>query len=214
MLADAGNPQAAGFRSVAQWLSLAGGLSPAEAKRYVRVSRELSGLGDLVCDAREGRVGIVALDSVAKVITTDNADKLTHLTRTLGVAGLAKALGLYRRYRETPVYLENELSSWSGHRRLARDAGKCGVDERGWYHLRAHLRGATGELLRGALVRCREGATDLDDAVSHLASASLEHNGAGVSQVLIHAELNCRPPVAWDHLEVCCASVMGPPVRQ
>ena len=24
----------------------------------------------------------------------------------------------------------------------------------------------------------------------------------------------CRPPVAWDHLEVCSASVMGPPVRQ
>ena len=39
-------------------------------------------------------------------------------------------------------------------------------------------------------MRCREGATDLDDAVSHLASASLEHNGPGVSQVLIHAELN------------------------
>jgi len=179
VLADAGNPQAAGFRSVAQWLSLAGGLSPAEAKRYVRVSAELASLGELVSDARSGRVGIVALDSVANVITTDNADKLTCLTRTLGVAGLAKALGLYRRYRETPVYLENELSSWSEF-----------VDERGWYHLRARLRGATGELLRGALVRCREGATDLDDAVSHLASASLEHNGPGVSQVLIHAELN------------------------
>lgn len=24
----------------------------------------------------------------------------------------------------------------------------------------------------------------------------------------------CRPPVAWDHLEMCSASVMGPPVRQ
>ena len=107
VLADAGNPQAAGFRSVAQWLALAGGLSGAEAQRYVRVSRELSALGELVSDAREGRVGIVALDSVAKVITTDNADKLTCLTRTLGVAALAKALGLYRRY-------SNVARQWHG----------------------------------------------------------------------------------------------------
>ena len=27
-------------------------------------------------------------------------------------------------------------------------------------------------------------------------------------------DLVCRPPVAWDHLDASCASVMGPPARQ
>jgi hypothetical protein len=35
-----------------------------------------------------------------------------------------------------------------------------------------------------------------------------------LSEILEDLERTCRPPVAWDHFEVCSASVMGPPVRQ
>ena len=31
---------------------------------------------------------------------------------------------------------------------------------------------------------------------------------------LVNLGLACRPPAAWDHLQVSCASGMGPPERQ
>jgi putative transposase len=40
------------------------------------------------------------------------------------------------------------------------------------------------------------------------------HEGLLKGMLKATLERGCRPPVAWDHLEVCFASVMGPPVRQ
>lgn len=178
-LREAGNPQVFGYRGAPHWLAVVGGMSLPEAHRYVRVSTELGAMAELVDDAHEGRIGVVALDQVAKVVTCDNVEPITRMARTLSVGGLTRALGAYRRYRETPECLAEELSSWSEH-----------IDERGRYHLRASLHGSTGELLHAAVEQARVGTTNLDDAIGHLASCSLDRSGPGVHQVLVHVELD------------------------
>ncbi len=180
-LAESDHPQACGHRNAAHWLSLAGGMSLAEAHRYVRVGNSLDDLGELVNDAREGRIGVAALDQVAKVVTPANRRTLINMARTLSVAGLARALGLYRRYREVPESIVASVFHWSDS-----------IDDAGNYRLRAHLRGATGELLRAAFASASSGASDVDDAVSHMATAALaniDSSGGSTHRVLIHAEL-------------------------
>ena len=47
------------------------------------------------------------------------------------------------------------------------------------------------------------------DAIAAVDRLMVSHRRAEGSAIRL-----CRPPVGWDHFEVCSASGMGPPVRQ
>ena len=60
----------------------------------------------------------------------------------------------------------------------------------------------------------RDKATQLFGRYGEKSWTGLSIRGLSADHRASISDPHCRPPVAWDHLEVCSASVMGPPVRQ